>query len=348
MSESEEKTEDASKRKLKKQREQGSLPRTADMTSILSVIIGIIILAATSRSIYASYAEMFDNIMLAMRMEGSQTMNIGLNTMISSVFKMTIALIAIGVTTTVLVTILYQGGLPFSMTPLTPDFNRLNPAQGFERMFNRRSFIEALIHLMRACIWFVICTILMWSIWPNLFRLDLCGNLCGLELSHALIWRFIPTTIFFLSVFMAIEMIVQKSLYLHEQKMSKSDVKRENKEQMGSPELRQERNRLRKELAKEAENADKSLANMCFYYADVAVAIRYHPKLAPIPKVSAKAKGEEAVHLRAYVQERGYPILAHPTIAIGCSKIAPGASVTKDLFEDLAIAMTKMFGGRVE
>jgi len=341
---SEEKSESASKRKLKKQREQGTLPRTADMATILNVVVALIILAATGTQIFERFHVMFDEIFIAMRQPWETAQVIGFTALVRGLFTMTVTIIFGTLAVLLLVITLYQGGLPFSMTPLAPDFNRLNPTQGFGRIFGRRSWIEAIFHLARALFWMLVSTIVIWTIWPSLFRVDLCGPTCGIDILYALVLRLLPITLFLLIVYLGFEMLVQKSLYLHEQKMSKSDVKRENKEQTGAPELRRERNRIRNQLAKEAENADKSLSNMCFYFGDVVVGLRYHPQLAPMPRVTAKASGEDAVHLRRYIVEQGHPSMAHERIATICSKIAPGATVNKEVYEDLAIAMSKMFG----
>ncbi len=343
---SEEKTEDASSRKLKKQREQGSVPRTADMSTMLNVIVGLIILAATGPRILAEYQIMFDSIFLAMRQPWGASQGLGLYALITGLLAMTVTIVIGTLSIMLLVTVLYQGGLPFSMTPLAPDFNRLNPAQGFQRIFGRRSWIEMIFHLTRVLIWFGVSAIIVWTVWPSLFLVDLCGPTCGLDILYVLVWRWLPVALFVLFCYLGFEMLVQKNLYMHEQKMSKSDVKRENKEQAGSPELRRERNRLRNQLKKEAENADKALANMCFYFGDIVVGLRYHPQTAPMPRVAAKAVGEEAVHLRRFIVEQGFPSMAHEKIARHCSRIAPGAAVNKDIFEDLAKAMTKMFAER--
>jgi type III secretion protein U len=340
---SEEKSEEASKRKLKKQREQGSLPRTSDMATILNVVVALTILVSTSSHIFTNYKEMFDSIFIAMQQPWGSSEVIGLASLVRGLIAMTVSIILGSLAMLFIVTILYQGGLPFSLTPLTPDFNRLNPAQGFTRIFGRRSWIESIFHLIRALIWLAVSAVVVWTILPSLFYLDLCGPSCGLDITLTLIRRWLPVTLFILIVYLGFEMIVQKNLYLHEQKMSKSDVKRENKEQTGAPELRRERTRLRNQLAKEAENADKSLANMCFYYGDVVVGLRYHPKDAPMPRVAAKAQGEDARLLRRYITDKGHPEMAHEKIALHCNKIAPGAAVNKDIFEDLARAMAKMF-----
>jgi len=121
---SEEKTEDASKRKLKKQREEGSLPRTSDMTTMLNVVVGLIIFVSTASLILTEYRIMFDAIFIAMRQPWDLSQVVGINALIKGVLGMTITIVAGTLSIMLLVTVLYQGGLPFSMKPLLPDFNR--------------------------------------------------------------------------------------------------------------------------------------------------------------------------------------------------------------------------------
>ena len=208
---SEEKSEEASKRKLKKQREQGTLPRTSDMATILNVVVALIILAATFPQILERYHTMFNEIFIAMRQPWEMSQSIGIAALVRGLFIMTATIIFGTLAMLLLVTTLYQGGLPFSMKPLVPDFNRLNPAQGFGRIFGRRSWIEAIFHLSRALLWMVISTVVVWTIWPALFHVDLCGPTCGIDILYALIWRMLPVTLFVLIVYLGFEMLVQKA-----------------------------------------------------------------------------------------------------------------------------------------
>lgn len=342
--ESEQKSEQASKRKLRKQREQGSLPRSADMASILNLVISIVIIVGTATTIMEQYSDLFDDVFTAMFLTEGSNPALGLQAVIRGVLVMTVPILVGSLAFIIVVVTLYQGGLPFSMQPLVPNFNRLNPAEGFGRMFNQRSWVEALFQLIRAAIWIIVSALVIWSIWGALLRIDLCGGICGLTVFQVLIYRWLPVALFVLLAFAGIEIIVQKGLYMKEQMMSKSELKRENKEQTGAPELRRERNRLRNQLAKEAENADPELANMCFYYGDVAVGIRYNPEDTPTPRVTARGKGEDAAALRRYISERGHPEMVHEKLAKKGYRISPGATINKEMFEDLAYAMTKMFG----
>ena len=105
---SEEKTEDASKRKLKKQREEGSLPRTSDMTTMLNVVVGLIIFVSTASLILTEYRIMFDAIFIAMRQPWDFSQVVGINALIKGVLGMTITIVAGTLSIMLLVTVLYH------------------------------------------------------------------------------------------------------------------------------------------------------------------------------------------------------------------------------------------------
>jgi type III secretory pathway component EscU len=85
---------------------------------------------------------------------------------------------------------------------------------------------------------------------------------------------------------------------------------------------------------------------MCFYFGEDAVGVRYHPQTSPLPRVTAKASGAKARVLRNTIKEKGFAELASKSITQSCMTVAPGGGVKREVFEDLAQAMNKMFEKR--
>lgn len=339
----EEKTEQASNRKLRKQREQGSLPRSVDIVSMLNIVVSLVILASTFSMLYLGFSNLLSEVMETIRLDFESSAFLAVSATVSSIFSIGAMIVGTTIAIMILFVTLYQGGLPFSFTPLTPDINRINPASGFQRIFQTRNIVETCIQLVRITIWLSICALIVYFALSNLFRIDLCGKNCALALVSDLLFKIFIAAVLMMLVFGIAEIIIQRALYQKEQKMAKSEVKRENKEQYGSPEIRRERSRLRKELASESESSGVSRANMAFYYADMTVGIRFHPSVAPLPRVAVKAKGPNAGTLREDIEAAGYPIMAHERITKSCFKCAQGAPVRREVFEDLANAIAKMF-----
>ena len=129
--------------------------------------------------------------------------------------------------------------------------------------------------------------------------------------------------------------------------MTKTEVKREQKDSYGSPEVRSARGRAKQEAIAESEApkyAGAEKANLCFFTEDGAVGIRYHPQSTPIPRVTAIAKGREAaLALRKQLRDGGRRELEDATITNSCALIRPGMPVPTSVYADLGRGINKMY-----
>jgi len=121
-----------------------------------------------------------------------------------------------------------------------------------------------------------------------------------------LAWIILIAAIIILLLACAAEAVIQRNQFLHEQKMTKTEVKRERKDQSGSPELRRERRRLRKKNQEPYAKPGVTRGNLCFYSDDMAVIIRYAPPKEEDPFVVAKIRGKDKVaETRKKMQDMG-------------------------------------------
>ena len=159
-----------------------------------------------------------------------------------------------------------------------------------------------------------------------------------------MVWRLVPVAIAMLLACAGLDMLVQVQLYRHEQKMSHSEVKREQKESYGAPEIRQARNRLRNEATRGTEHAGSARANMCFYSEEGAVGVRFHPEDSPLPRVVAIARDPEAaLALREEIAARGHPGEYNPALTGACLRVPLGAPVPEVVFQALVEAIARLF-----
>ena len=345
MSETEEKTKPATAKKLRKQREEGNVPQSQAMTSFFTTALGLLTLLIIGQFVLLQLEDIFAQIFLAVPQPLSETRGalfaLTVNTVALAVAPIALATMA----GAIIITVLFHKGIPFSVKPLTPKFEKLSPASGLKRVFGRRAWIENGVGLLRVVIWFGAAFIAIWTLRDALFRLDLCPASCTFQVSQMLIWRLVPVAIVVLLLSAGLDMLVQINAYLFEQKMSVSEHKREQKDVFGAPEIRQERNRLRKGSVRGAEHVGPELANMCFYSQEGAVGIRYHPEKSPLPRVSAVARSpQDATKLRAIIRDNGHPERNAPQITSLCLRTSLGAPVPETVFVELATAMREMFG----
>jgi flagellar biosynthetic protein FlhB len=99
-------------------------------------------------------------------------------------------------------------------------------------------------------------------------------------------------------------------------KMTKEEVRQENKESEGSPEVKGQIRRMQREMARrrmmaEVPKADVIVTNPTHY----AVALRYQDKLMGAPVIVAKGSALIALRIRGLGEEHHIPILEAPPLA---------------------------------
>lgn len=98
--------------------------------------------------------------------------------------------------------------------------------------------------------------------------------------------------------------------------MSLQDLKDENKQSEGSPEMKMARRQRQRDLARGS--VGKAMKDAQFLVVNpmhFAVALTYDPALAPAPIVLAKGRGETAMAMRELASEANLPVLQYPQLA---------------------------------
>lgn len=123
-----------------------------------------------------------------------------------------------------------------------------------------------------------------------------------------------------------------------ESKMSKEDIKDEHKAQEGRPEVKANRRRRARELARNRAVGDvKNATVLVCNPTHVAIALRYDAELTPAPVVLAKGVEEVALEMRAEARSHGIPVVENRPLArtlLKTSKV--GQTIPVDLYKAVA------------
>lgn len=137
--ESDDKTEAPTPHRLEKAREEGQIPRSRELTSLLILLVGVSVI-------------WFGGVSLARRLSGMLSAglhfdhsiindpNLILGQIILLIREAMLALLPLisGVVLVALISPVMLGGLVFSGKSLQPKFSKLNPLPGIKRMFSPR------------------------------------------------------------------------------------------------------------------------------------------------------------------------------------------------------------------
>ncbi len=200
-----------------------------------------------------------------------------------------------------------QVGLLLSATPLSPSLQRINPLEGFKRMFSKRALVELLKSMFKLggvalIVYQSASTALSWS-------LEHIGAEMGKSLANLskLVFNTSMRVVAFLLALGLADYIYQRLEFSKSLRMSKQEIKEEYRQAEGDPQLRarmRERQRLlaRRRMMHDVPRADVVIVNP----VHLAIALKYDPEQAdaPIGYLAGKIKEIAASHSIAIVENR--------------------------------------------
>ncbi|MDE2254759.1 MAG: flagellar biosynthesis protein FlhB [Betaproteobacteria bacterium] len=208
------------------------------------------------------------------------------------------------------------GGWVFSIQALTPDWTRLDPITGVQRMFSRTGLGELGKAVLKALVIGVIAFLVLWNdrgpllqllrVEPGLAPMQL-AMLCG----QAFFWLAAATMLV-----AAVDVPWQIFQLNSKLKMSRQDVQDEMRESEGNPQMKQrirsmQRERARKRMMDAVPKADVVVTNPQHF----AVALAYEQGLQRAPVVLAMGVGHVALRIRELAAQARVPVVEAPPLA---------------------------------
>jgi flagellar biosynthetic protein FlhB len=235
-----------------------------------------------------------------------------------------------------------QTGAVWSWHPVKPDWERINPATGFKRVFSMRTLFDA----ARACIKLLLLSLVAWFALKAL--LPTFGQLAGVTPWHyvRLVLASITSLGFkfalALGIIAAIDFAWTQREFGKKMRMSRREVKDEVKGREGDPRIRSRLRELRREMLKRTmalkrtADADVLITNP----THIAVALRYEHGRMEAPVVLAKGAGAMAAAMRKLAARHHVPVVTNRKLARALFKQAePDQTVPETLYADVARLM---------
>jgi flagellar biosynthesis protein FlhB len=312
-----EKTEQPTSKRLEEARKQGQVPRSTELSAaavILTVGGGLHFLggymgtrlnALMGASLSLTREQSLDESMMFPTM----TTEVG-HALVTCAPILGLTMVA------ALLAPMLLGGWNLSIEALAPKFDKLNPMNGFGRMFSSKGLVE----LAKAFAKFIVLALVA------IFLLkQKHGELMGLgsEPPRAAIAHAMSLTGYsFLVLAGALGLIaaadVPWQIFQHTKslKMTREEVREEHKESEGSPEVKGRIRRLQNEMARrrmmqDVPKADVIVTNPTHF----AVALRYDEKNMRAPIVVAKGADLVAAKIREIATEHSVPMFEGPPLA---------------------------------
>lgn len=313
-----EKTEQPTSRRLEEAKERGNVAKSQELNSVAILIAAMIAFKAVS----SLFGDNLQRYLISLYRDSSLTdITVqSLPLLISDFLKMFALLVGpiLGILLIFALAINYaQVGVIFAKKALTPDFKRINPAEGFKKLFSMRSLAELLKGLLKILIvglvsYFVI---VKWQdaylLLPNRTVSEIIGFTVSLFFELTIK---ITIALFFLA---AADFAYQKWQHTKSLKMSKEEVKEDMKQQEGDPQVKGRIRSLQKQMTrKRMMQAVPEATVVVTNPTHIAIALKYEPKSkSDAPIVVAKGKLKMAEKIKEIARLHDVPVIENKPLA---------------------------------
>mgnify|MGYP000454043807 FL=1 len=232
------------------------------------------------------------------------------------------------------------GGMAFSWEAMAPKANRLSPLAGFKRMFGVQAAVELLKSILKFFVVFIVAFLLLSGLFEQILGLSL--EAIPLNFGHAvnmLLWMFLALALS-IGIIVAIDAPYQVWNHTRQLKMTKQEIKDEFKNTEGNPEIKGRIKQTQYEMSQrrmmsEVPNSDVVITNPTHY----SIALKYDPNVGGAPVLVAKGLDEMAMHIRTIAKEHGVEIVQAPALA---RSLYYTADVDQDIPEELYAAVAQV------
>ena len=312
-----EKTEEATPRRLERAREEGQVPRSRELGTAAILLAGSVSLMLFGNVLGAGLlgigrnAFQFDRrairdtdaMLLELGSAGSEAL-----LMLAPVLILLLLAAVLGPAA--------LGGWIFSTRSLAPKLERLDPVRGLQRMFSLRSLVELLKAIAKVLLVGAITLLLLWALRGELAAMAMQPLEPAIRHAVTLLgWSALALSA---STLLIAAVDVPFQLFDHAQKlrMTMQQVRDEMKESEGRPEVKSRIRQLQRQFARSrmmaaVPRADVVITNPTHY----AVALRYDAGRATAPVLLAKGSDLLALKIREIAEANGVPVVSSPRLA---------------------------------
>jgi flagellar biosynthetic protein FlhB len=338
MADKSQQTEKPTPRRLDKAREEGRFPAAKELVSGLQFLAFVMLLAWGGGAWVARMRHLIRLLVeRAFHSEITSAATFSLVRMMVESAILPVMIAGGGLVVLSLAVRLATTRMGLSWKGLTPDFARLN---GFARLKDLPR--QNIPSMLQAAVMLPLAGMTVYGMARQNLAAYLALPFQGIEAGaravtdslQALLWK--AAMVFM--VFGAVDMFRQHRRYLKDLRMSKQEIRDENKEVEGNPQIkarirRLQREVLRRRMMQEVPKASAVIVNPTHF----AVALRYDLDSMAAPKVVAKGKNYLALRIREKAIAHEVPIIENPPLAQALYKsVEVGQEIPPHLYRAVA------------
>jgi flagellar biosynthesis protein FlhB len=334
-----ERTESATPRKRGKARDKGQVAKSTEVSSVVVLAVALAALAAFG-------PEMASQAMGLLRHQFASiaSVDVEIGTIVPMAWYIAGVMAAIVLPLAGVIALggvasnVAQTGFLLTTHPLMPQFNRINPSSGFQRIFSKRGGMELFKSLVKIA---VVAAVVAWTL-PKTAEsfstlMQIAPAAAYVTILKAM-FSMASAAAVALAILAILDFFFQRIQHEEQLKMTRQEVKEEYKENEGDPQIRGkikglQREMSRKRMMEDVKTADVVVTNPIRF----AVALKYDADRNAAPRVVAKGARLMARKIRETARAAGVPIIEDPPLARALYRACEvGAEVPLALYKAVA------------
>lgn len=335
------KTENASASKKKKSRDEGQVAKSEEISTAILFIASFYGLKMYFGGMYKKILEVF-NYNYTLLSEINEIFEINfIKSHITYMFWQIIIIVSpifILVMVFGLIGSFIQVGWHPTSKPLKPKLSKLNPIKGMKNLFSAKVIVDLIKSIAKMAL-------ILYSMYSTILKEQyMIFKVVDMELLESVIYiatiaanMGINVGMMFLFIAVA-DYTYQKTKMVKDMKMTKQEVKEENKMSEGNPQIKSAikqkmREASMKRMMQDLPNADVIITNPTHF----AVAIKYDLEKAEAPRVIAKGADYLALKIKELGKENNIEIIENKQLARALySTVEIGKEIPEELYQAVA------------
>lgn len=335
-----EKTEEATSKKKEDTRKKGNVLQSKELTGAITLFVAVMSINIYAKNIIEPIMESLHYYVgLMYKIDFKDSVEVYSILLKSSIFVIkSVVFIIIPSFIVAFVVQRLQVGSLFTTDPIKPKLSKINPIEGFKRMFSMQAVMNLIKSLLKITLVGYVGYV---YIRDNLGLIMKAYELGEMQFSYMVFYLSINMSLrmaFAIIMLGIIDYIYQRFSYNKNIRMSKQEIKEEFKQTEGDPQIKskikeRQRQAAMRRMMQELPKADVIITNPTHF----AVALKYDEDKYDAPYVIAKGQDYIALKIRQKAKEHDIPIVENRLLARTLYKeIEIGRVISPNLYEAVA------------
>lgn len=344
----EEKTEAPTPKKRKDTREEGQILQSKEVTAAFMLVLAFLGLKVFGEYIVIYLLEFMTNTYKAIdnvdKLFYENNLMVEFTQIVAIFLGLTIPILAVAFLSALVLSYL-QVGFLFTTKPLKPKLSRLNPIEGFKRLFSKKALVELVKSILKI--------LLIGYIFYSFMESNIVEMISLSRLEPSIIFKKISSLAYSLSMKIAgvlialgfMDYLFQWRQHEEELKMTKHEIKEEHKQTDGDPQIKskireKQRRMAMSRMMQDVPEADVIITNP----THIAIAIKYDMDSYQAPYVLAKGVNLVAENIKKVGGENSIPIIENKPLARALNEsVEIGDIIPEELYEAVAEVLAYVY-----